>query len=270
MLLAYPYATESTIDALMRLGDRVEILIDSGAFTAWKAGKPIALDGYMRFLESLPIKPWRYFALDVVHDPAATLRNYRAMLDRGLNPVPVFQRGESPAMLDEYFKTSDLVGIGGIVGTPGRRGYLRGIMQHAAGRHVHWLGFNDANFVKALRPLSVDVTTWVNGGKYGSIALYLGLGRLSVQLRRKHFLQQPSHDVMKCCERLGINWTALRRESEWHHGGEARSANIKSWIAYSQDVYRRLGTRVFLSIGSPTDVRDVTNAYNCLARVRAA
>jgi len=146
--------------------DNVRFLLDSGAFTAWKAGKPIALDDYCRFIESLPFESWRYFMLDVIGDPAATMRNYETMLKRGFNPIPIFTRGEDPSVLDDYYKTSDLVAIGGLVGTPGNKGFVKGIMEKVGGRRVHWLGFFDCNFVKHYRPYSCDSSTWKVGATF--------------------------------------------------------------------------------------------------------
>ncbi len=74
-LAAYPYMSPPTVDMLNRNKDNLRFLLDSGAFTAWKAGKPIALDDYCKFLDTLPFKPWRYFTLDVIGDPKNTLKN---------------------------------------------------------------------------------------------------------------------------------------------------------------------------------------------------
>jgi len=38
--------------------------------------------------------------------------------------VPIFTRGEDPSVLDDYYKTSDVVGIGGLVGTQGNKGFV--------------------------------------------------------------------------------------------------------------------------------------------------
>lgn len=124
VLVAYPYATPQVVEQLRQCGPDLRFLLDSGAFTAWKAGKPIELDDYCRFLEALPVKPWRYFALDVIGDPHGTMRNYEAMLRRGFSPVPIFTRGEDPSVLEDYYKTSDVVGIGGLVGTANNRGFV--------------------------------------------------------------------------------------------------------------------------------------------------
>ena len=47
VLLSYAY----TGDAPLNLPQGVDVLIDSGAFTAHTSGRPIVLDDYIRFLE---------------------------------------------------------------------------------------------------------------------------------------------------------------------------------------------------------------------------
>lgn len=77
-----------------------DIILDSGAFSAWRLGQPIDLDEYCDFL--LENQDWiaHSVALDVINpnDPEAAAResyeNYIKMRKRGLHPVPVFHVGE--------------------------------------------------------------------------------------------------------------------------------------------------------------------------------
>lgn len=94
-LVAYPYCKPDVFEVLKNQTLPYRFLLDSGAFTAHNAGKVITLDDYCRFIEAMPIKPWRYFQLDVVGDPEKTARNYEKMLERGFTPVPVFTHNES-------------------------------------------------------------------------------------------------------------------------------------------------------------------------------
>lgn len=107
-LVAYPYCKPDVFEVLKNQTLPYRFLLDSGAFTAHNAGKVITLDDYCRFIETMPIKPWRYFQLDVVGDPEKTARNYEKMLERGFTPVPVFTHNESLSRLDQLYETSDL------------------------------------------------------------------------------------------------------------------------------------------------------------------
>lgn len=119
VLVAYPYVKKDVVEALAAFEKNnpgnLRLLLDSGAFTAWKSGNPIKLDDYCRFLETLPFKPWRYITLDVVGNAEETARNYEIMLERGFNPVPVFTPSESLSAIDDLYKTSDYIAAGGLV-----------------------------------------------------------------------------------------------------------------------------------------------------------
>lgn len=248
VLVAYPYMNPQVIKSLRAVGPSLRFVLDSGAFTAWKAGKPIQLDDYCRFLEQLPIKPWRYFTLDVIGDPDGTQRNYETMLKRGFAPVPIFTRGEDPSVLDDFYKTSDVVGIGGLVGTPGNRGFVKGIMRHVKDRMVHWLGFTDLDFIKVYRPFMCDSSTWESGARYGALKLYMGNAKF-LTIKKPQFQNRPSQEVLDRIRQLGVDPYRLARIDEWHGGPSAsRTLCARSGVALSVDVERQTGTKMFLAL----------------------
>jgi hypothetical protein len=264
VLVAYPYLNPQMLDLLKRCGSELRFLLDSGAFTAWKAGKPIALDDYCRFLEQLPIKPWRYFALDVIGDPHGTMSNYETMLKRGFKPVPIFTRGEDPSVLDDYYKTSDVVGIGGLVGTPGNRGFVRGIMRHVGDRKVHWLGFTDLDFVKVFRPYMCDSSSWESGARYGGLKLYLGRGRFKA-IKKADFASKPDPAILERIKYLGLDPYQLAQRDSWHGGYSAsRTLCARSSVAMSVDVERSLGTKLFLAIAASCGLDLVMSGFRSL------
>ena len=96
----------------------MNLIIDSGAFSAWKLGKPIDVDEYCDFLlanlEWIPI----YVALDVINpnDPeeaaAASHKNFLHMRKRGLNPLPVWHVKENVSWLHRMLDAGcDYIGI---------------------------------------------------------------------------------------------------------------------------------------------------------------
>lgn len=248
ILIAFPYWTDKCASQIAAAGDTVRLLIDSGAFTAWKAGKPIALDDYCRFLEKLPVQPWRYFTLDVIGDAAGSLRNYETMLKRGFKPVPIFTRGEDPSVLDDYYKTSDVVGIGGLVGTLKNKGFVNGIMKRVGKRKVHWLGFTQTDYLKHYRPYMCDSSSWESGGRYGSVRLYMGNGR-HVSVHKAELVKPLSEAVADRIRQLGFDPAALRKRENWH-GGESinRRLSVASALALSLDLQKHLGVLMFNAI----------------------
>jgi hypothetical protein len=81
------------------------LIIDSGAYSAWRQGKPIDIDVYCDFL--LNNLDWIevYVALDVINpaDPeqaaADSYKNYLHMRKRGLDPMPVWHVKEDVSWL---------------------------------------------------------------------------------------------------------------------------------------------------------------------------
>lgn len=245
LLVAYPYMTQGVINAIQDNKEKIRFVLDSGAFTAWKSGSPIQLDDYCRFLESLPFTPWRYFSLDVIGDPKASLKNYETMLNRGFNPVPIFTRGECPTVLDDYYKTSDVVGIGGLVGTPRNKGFINGIMKHINGRKVHWLGFTSINFIKHYKPYMCDSSSWEGGARYGRLSLYLGGGKTKT-IKKSDFQNKPSEEVLRALKLQGVNPSDLAKASSWHGGNSLiRYLSAKNSVFLSLDIQKNLKTFVF-------------------------
>ncbi len=250
MLIAFPYWNVDVTKMMMQNQDVLRVVLDSGAFTAWKAGKPIALDDYCRFIEGLPMKPWRYFTLDVIGDPEGSMRNYQTMLQRGFKPVPIFTRGEDASVLDDYYKTSDLVGIGGLVGTQDNKGFVNGIMKRVAGRKVHWLGFTNIEYLKFYKPYMCDSSSWESGGRFASIRLYMGNGRY-VSIKKSDFLGRPAADVLDRIKALGFDPYALRKEEAWRGGYSVnRKLSAASAVALSLDIQKNLRTLMFNAIAA--------------------
>jgi hypothetical protein len=249
------------IDLLNKNQDDIRFLLDSGAFTAWKAGKTIQVDDYCKFIESLPFKPWRYFTLDVIGDPEKSFKNYELMLSRGFKPIPIFTRGEDIKMIDEYYKTSDVVGIGGLVGTQGNKGFVKGIMNVVGDRKVHWLGFTNDNFVIHYKPYSIDSSSWTMGGRFAHISLYLGQGK-SMSIKKKDFLSQPKTRVQKALQSYKVDQNLLAKSSSWNGGlSIPRFLSAKSQVRKSTDFEKNIKTKVFAAVSTAQEVGQLINAY---------
>jgi hypothetical protein len=262
ILIAYPYFKGATVNTVIEAQEKIRLVVDSGAFTAWKAGKPIELDDYCRFLEGLPVEPWRYFTLDVIGDPGATLKNYETMLRRGFKPVPIFTRGEDPSVLDDLYKTSDVVGVGGLVGTQGNAEFVSGIMAHAAGRRVHLLGFTRMAHLRAFRPYMCDASSWESGARYASLPLYLGSGKIKV-VGKQDFRSRPSQEICRAICRLGVDPRLLAMAGAWTGGySVSRRLCALSGVALSRDVQRNLGTNYFLAVAADCGLRLLIEAHD--------
>lgn len=265
LLVAYPYMSKQVIQHLKENKDVIRFVLDSGAFTAWKSGKPITLDDYCRFLDSLPFEPWRYFTLDVIGDPHASMKNYETMLKRGYKPVPIFTRGEDPSVLDDYYKTSDVVGIGGLVGTPGNKGFINGIMRHVAGRKVHWLGFTSINYIKQYKPYMCDSSSWASALIFASMKIYDKNG-LFISCKKEDFRKKPSDEIIRILRNYEIDPAELSQAHNWKNSGRGDYAiekiAFRSWVKFQIDLEKNLKTKFFMAVASDWQVRLALDAYN--------
>lgn len=249
ILVAYPYMTQGIVRLVQENASHTRFLLDSGAFTAHSLGKEIKLDDYCRFIERLPFKPWRYFTLDAIGDPETTLRNYETMLRRGFKPVPVLTQGESFSVMDDYWKTSDVVGVGGLVHVPlnVKKKFIQDVMRHANGRRVHWLGFTNDQYVKHYRPYMCDSSAWTGAGRFGNVKIYVGGGRCA-DFHKSDFARRPPTEVLQKIRSWGIDPYALAKLYNWH-GGDSVSRKVSgaSYVEKSCDYERHLGVKLFLA-----------------------
>jgi hypothetical protein len=270
LLVAYPYVTQRTLDTVARLGDRVRFVIDCGAVTVLSTGREITLDAYCGFLKDLPVKPWRYFSLDVISNQEQSRANYYAMLDRGFTPVPIVTRqggDELFRIADEYWKHSDVVGFGGIAGSRlrfDRRSYVKAILEHAAGRRVHLLGFSSLDFVARYRPYMADSATWTSSDRFAWLLLYHGRGKWS-QYRREDATKTwdykrglpDGHEAV--IRDLGFDAQALRYAANWRGDNSAsRWISCAAWCRCIADVERNTGTKLFMALAA--DSADIVEA----------
>lgn len=264
ILAAFPYIKGDLGTGLVKYGPRIEILLDSGAFTAWQQGENITLDQYCSFLDHMPFRPWRYFTLDVVGDWEATRANYEAMRARGFSPVPIFTRGTPIEELHDYAKTSDLVGLGGLASSregAARYGYLKHIIPQAPGVNMHLLGVTSHEWVKHFRPYSCDSTSWVSGQKYGRVNLYMGRGR--VEIWRPASDGRPTGDFAARIARYGFDpYSLTKRDPLWYQ------INVMSWVDFAMDMEAAIGTRLFLAVGRASQLATLLEAQDRVMEIR--
>ena len=255
VLVAYPYLKKPVIETIHRYqqnNDDMRFLLDSGAFTAFSSGKPIQLDDYCRFIESLPFKPWRYFTLDVIGDHDATVKNYEIMLSRGFTPVPIYTLGQDYSVIDYYYETSDFVGVGGLVGKS-KKVILRTVdkaMKQAKGRKIHLLGYTAIKDIKYFRPYTCDSSSWSSSLRFGNCLLYDRNGDW-VTVKKNDFMKRPSDRVLRILSEYQIDPKRLGLKSEWINSGKGKGVNElitnRSWIKLMIEIEKKINTRLFLA-----------------------
>ena len=246
------------IHELIKQEHQINFLLDSGAFTAFKSGNPIKLDDYCKFIDALPIKPWRYFALDVIGNSKATMENYKEMVRRGYNPIPVFTHGQPFEDIEEYYKTTDMIGCGGLADKYGPRSlfYLKKVFQHTKGRKVHLLGYTSPEYIKFFKPFSCDSSSWTRAQRYGLCDIYVGQGKY-IQLSRRQAINKPKPAIIEALRQLGFTLGDFAKEDNWRKANIASIVSARSWIKYMIDADKNIKTKIFLAMG---DVPNLTRA----------
>ena len=261
LLVSIPYLHRWAIEQIQR-EPNIRLLLDSGAFTNFKAGKPYPLDDYCRFLDQLTIKPYRYFTLDVIGDHAASMRNYELLLKRGYKPIPIFTRGAPLEHLEHYYQTCDIVGLGALVGTRGNRGFVNGMMRLIGKRPVHWLGFTQLQFLRRYQPAMCDASSFEAGARYGQLRLYMGHGHFKSYSRQALADAPPAVDFLQRIAHYGYDPYALRHERSWR-GGESmvRLLCAASTVDFSTDIERVLGVKLFVAWAANGFGKQLIDAY---------
>ena len=271
LLVAYPYLNKKTIQHIINFEqenpEALRFLLDSGAFTAFSSGKPIKLDDYCFFLDNLPFKPWKYFALDVIGDKDQTIKNYDTMLSRGFDPLPIFTHGSSFDVIDYYYSKTDYIAYGGLVNQPKNSliYYINEFQKKVAGRKSHLLGYTSMAGVKNFKPYSCDSSSWEGGARFGNADIYVGNGNM-VKASKKDFITKPSDKVIKACKLLGVDINTAKTNSGFSGGNSfLRKVGGASWVKMSMDCESNLGTKLFLASATTNGMDILTNAYKRMA-----
>lgn len=264
LLISYAYLRDNSAETIERIltNPYIELLLDSGAFTAMNAGYEIKLDEYIEFLHKWRNNLFGYMALDKLQDPVTTDKNLRVMLDAGLKPIPVHVYGDTERRMDELFELSDWVALGGFRRPhrgPAPGTYVKLKMRWAKNRNVHWLGYTSKPMVQAFRPFSCDCSSWMSGAMYGRLAVYVGRGKwvnhtLS-EMRKTRAYNLP--ELRRALSEYDIPLADYMDERQWHNGNsacelKARDCVItklpaRSWVRYVLDLKQKFGTRLFIA-----------------------
>lgn len=172
---------------------KVELFLDSGAFSAWTQKTEINIQEYISFikkhkelidiyanLDAIPVKSANNTSINAgsVDSAEATLKNQRIMEEAGLSPIPVFHFGEPEEYLEFYVEKYDYIAIGGIAKIRPLQLYswldelFANYICDSKGMpkvKVHGFAVTSLRLMTRYPWYSVDSTSWVVTGRMGSI-----------------------------------------------------------------------------------------------------
>jgi hypothetical protein len=164
----------------LKMKNKVDLFLDSGAYSAWSQGIEIEIDDYISFIKEHKKHISVYANLDVIGDPEATLNNQKIMEKAGLKPLPCFHYGEDIKYLKYYLKNYQYIAFGGMVGT--HKVNLDKWLNEMFGKYicdkegypkikVHGFGLTSLSLTMKYPWYSVDSTSWVMTGRMGGVLI---------------------------------------------------------------------------------------------------
>ena len=164
----------------MKPNKKIELFLDSGAFSAWSQGIEIDILDYIEFIKKHKKYLDVYANLDVIGDPEKTLRNQYKMEKAGLSPLPCFHYKEDESYLKTYLKKYKYIALGGMVGTHKKQ--LDLWLNKIFGEFIcdtdgypkikiHGFGLTSLDLMLKYPWYSVDSTSWVVTARMGSVLI---------------------------------------------------------------------------------------------------
>jgi len=162
---------------MKRKNKKIELFLDSGAFSAKSQGVKIDVQDYISFIKDNENVISVYANLDVIGDAEGTLQNQKIMEKAGLSPIPVYHYGEDEKYLLRYIDGYEYIALGGMVlGSSSRlRSWLDKKFPLTCDKDgmpkvkVHGFGLTSLRLMLQYPWYSVDSTSWVMTGRMGSI-----------------------------------------------------------------------------------------------------
>lgn len=196
--------------------DSSGFFLDSGAFSAYTQNRPIELEAYTNYLDSLETMPEVVASLDVIGNPVKSLSNWLELKRRGFNTLPVFHFGSSFEYLHEYVRNgATYIGLGGIakVNARERVPFIDKIFNaYPDPKSVGFHGFGIGHYLYSEFPwISVDSTTQSSAARFGCIYTPFRKDTVSIVKASTHYTSMSNRpEVLKrlkeWVESLGCNW----------------------------------------------------------------
>ena len=233
------------------------ILIDCGAFTAFRCGKKIDFNEWLSWVKEVRvmIPSAHILALDEIGDAVKTRENFKRIIAAGISVIPIFTRGSSVEHLQFYMQHSSYIALGGLrEGGKNNLGYAkwfhRIVNEQSTGTHVHWLGFHHSDAVRYFKPYSLDLSSFARASRFGILDFWDGrcfkcYRRPTITSDELNFIISRVHTIYK------IDVCKLKSRQGWYGGNSTVSIlSALSWVRFARDTFDRVGTRICAAITS--------------------
>lgn len=281
ILVSYEYIDDQSRQTLIENQDKLNIIIDSGAFTAHTKGRFIDLNEYTVYLRSLKkeIKSFNAIQLDVVFNPIKTRENFLKQLDMGIDVCPVFTRGDDPKYFFQLVNDGHYVFVGGVQKGENNKGFAKFLLERSRGKKVHYLAFTNQRFIRAYSPYSVDSSSWTRASRFGYFEAYAGYGKL-LKIEKLEFTKPLSPMKLFLMKKLGLSELEVKflgMKESWVSNGklyECSLSNLKpqnslgaylamlGHIQQAVDLERHFKTKTYFAAGSKQSILGLIHGWN--------
>lgn len=164
-------------------------VLDSGAFSAHNSGTTIHLDEYIETCKELIAtdpKLTEVYALDVIGDWKASLKNTAKMWKAGIRAISCYHVGEPEHVLKQMAKDYPKIALGGVAlaKTGKKLAWAEQCFARVWPKAIHGFGYGSERAVMTLPWHSTDATSWEIGPcKYGRWHTF---GNMSVRGSRQN------------------------------------------------------------------------------------
>lgn len=175
--------------------EEVRFFLDSGAYGAFTHHERLKVEDYIAWVQRNKHWVHTYANLDVIHDWRQSEYNLKKMQDAGLNPIPVYHRGEPVFVLEKMLAEHAYIALGGIAGKDNPLEALPDIKAYAAlsntsGVDMHLLGVGSFAILRKAKFATADSSTFIQS-RYGKIRIFdeRSMTAFNVSYRSKEFLK---------------------------------------------------------------------------------
>lgn len=219
---------------------RINCILDSGAYSAWRLGKHIDIKEYCDYLHRNEAWIGPYICLDKI-DPSnpeeaarQSLVNLKYMRREGLNPMPVYHVGEDISWLFRMLDLGcDYIGIGALSmrGSDRADNFYSYVWSHLVNSRglpivkVHGLGEGRAGPLKRYPWFSADSTSWIYAAQRNGRAVMPDGKMISM----RH--DGSGSDTMPHIENLGVEERAAFDDVMHRYNIDTRAFNNRDEVS---------------------------------------
>ena len=230
----------------------INLIIDSGAYTAWTKGSEVDLDEYINFskeiqnnnnlnslvIVNLDIIPGRFGSVPCKEDIEIASqegwKNYEKMKGEGLEVMHLFHQHEDIKWLNKLMKEKvDYIGISPAndMSSKARLKWLKGVFSIVKDKKkTHGFGVTDIKILSQIPFFSADSSNWSTLARWGCSGIYDGkLGMRSVK-----------YGKLKDALDMGLDHKALRDNSFLR---KEMIKTIKGYLMIEKDITKLWVTR---------------------------